>query len=341
MLDVSVLDKTICIQLVVTEWSGRRRLRKEDLGDAADSMPPEELSSLGALKLCDPKIIRQLTNIKRAAETDLRRVCVRFLGGYATDEGNLPALSAKLTAHKRCFDAAATGLIDALPQALRDWAESHEHWKSLLERLPADPTRVAARFAFGFNLFRVGPAAADATDPANCGLIESTGGLSGQLFAEIEAECRETLKKSYSGKDSVGQKALRPLMRVQRKLEALRYLDPRCQPIIDRIGVVLGRLPHQGPIKGADLSAVVGLLHILASAEEMKAHGAKVLLAQRQPAVSSDAEENGDGADDICTPPHSSLIDLPSPSATPNPGPRPSNGAAPPAARPSSQATWI
>ena len=101
--------------------------------------------------------------------------------------------------------------------------------------------------------------------------------LAGQLFQEIEAEADEAWKRSYENRDVVGQKALRPIFSIERKLEALQYLDPRIGPVIAQIRNVLGTMPKHGEINGANLFAVVGLLSLLRSANAMCAHGDAVL----------------------------------------------------------------
>jgi Protein of unknown function (DUF3150) len=344
MSNISVLDKTVCVQLVVSLWSGKRRLRKEDLGGAADQLPPEDLSTLGSLKLCDPKIVSKLNNIKRAAERDCRSVCVEFMAGYATDEANLPSLFVKLDAHAQRFEKAAADLKDALPGEIRSWGELHPKWKALLERAPPDVTRVASRFAFGFRAFRVGPATDQADDAVNGGLLQATGGLAGQLFAEIEAEAKKTLKDSYDKRESVGRKALRPILHIQNKLQALRYLDSRCQPMIDQITLVLGQLPKLGPIAGANLSAVVGLLHILESGDRLRAHGAGVLEARSQPVKIDDPNEadesfEGEMALPLGLPPAPVMPPGPADSG-PAVSPRP-NGAGPSGSGAVSRGTWL
>ena len=118
MSTMAVLDKTVCLQLSASLWSGRRRLRAEDLGSAADSLPPGDLASLGSLKLCDPKRLARLGNIKRAAERDLRRVCVQFLGGYATDADNVSALVSKLTSHQQRFESEARAFANGLQKEI-------------------------------------------------------------------------------------------------------------------------------------------------------------------------------------------------------------------------------
>ncbi|MGI9294515.1 MAG: DUF3150 domain-containing protein [Pseudomonadales bacterium] len=277
MSNVAILDKTICINLVCTLWSGRRRLRAEDLGLDAEKLPPEELASLGSLKLCDPKQLTKLNSLKRAAERDCERVCVRFLGGYATDEKNISDLVAKLGDRKMEFERQAKQFIASLQTEIDGWVAKHPTWENVIRKALPDLGYVAGRLTFEFQLFRVRVAADETDSIENQGLVSATGGLSGQLFKEIEIEARTTWKRSYEGKDAVGQKALRPVRAIRDKLDALRFIDSRIVPMIGHIENVLGSLPQTGIVEGKDFMAVVGLLRLLADAEQMVRHGAKSL----------------------------------------------------------------
>lgn len=277
MSSMAVLDKTVCLKLRVSLWTGRRRLRAEDLGEAAHSLPPDDLASLGSLKLCNPKRLAQLGAIKRAAERECERVCVSFLGGYATDAANIAALVAKLNECQTRFHDKALEFAQGLQAEIDEWTALHPQWKELIEEKVPDAAHVRSRFQFSVQAYRVGPASKEQGDPVNGGLEEATGGLSGQLFAEIEAEAREAWDSSYEGKDCVGQKALRPLKAILKKLEALRYLDARCQPIIEQFTKVLSSLPKHGPIQDPHLSAVIGLFRVVESGKALRARGAALL----------------------------------------------------------------
>lgn len=317
MSSLTVLNKTVCLKLRVSLWTGRRRLRAEDLGSAAQNLPPDDLASLGSLKLCNPKRLAELGAIKRAAERECERVCVSFLGGYATEDNNITALAAKLKGFQARFDEKAEAFAQGLQVDIDAWKALHPQWKDIIEEKVPDAAHVRSRFQFAFQAFRVGPASGDLTDPVNGGLEEAASGLAGQLFAEIEAEAREAWTASYEGKDCVGQKALRPLKAILRKIEALRYLDARCQPVIDQFVKVLGSMPRHGPIRDPHLSAVIGLFRVVESGKTLRARGA-ALLRNRDTAHT-----------DLFTPSES-----PSPAqedTATNPTPSPSNGAhAPP-----------
>ncbi len=302
MSSLAVLDKTVCLMLRVSLWTGRRRLRAEDLGDAAQKLPPGDLASLGSLKLCDPKKLAALGAIKRAAERECEKVCVGFLGGYATEEQNLKGLIAKLAEHQRRFDAEAVAFAAGLQAEIDKWTALHPTWKSHIEKALPDAAHVRARFQFNYQAFRVGLAAKDnPQDKANDGLADATNGLSNQLFREIEVEAQNAWDTSYEGKAEVGQKALRPLKAILAKLEALSYLDPRCGPIIDQFNKVLGSLPKHGPIKDLDLSALLGLFRVVQTRDTLRSHGAALLEGRTGSVASTDtreAEESPKPSDD-------------------------------------------
>jgi Protein of unknown function (DUF3150) len=281
MSSLAVLDKTVCLMLRVSLWTGRRRLRAEDLGDAAKDLPPEDLASLGSLKLCNPKRLAVLGAIKRAAERECDRLCVGFLGGYATEERNITGLVAKLQDYKKRFDNEAADFAAGLQAEINKWTALHPTYKSLIEKVHPDAAHVQSRFQFGFQAFRVGPAGNDPHDNVNGGLAEAASGLSGQLFREIEAEAAQAWKTSYEGKAAVGQKALSPLKTILRKLDALSYLDFRCAPIIDQFRKVLGAMPKHGPIEDPHLSALIGLFRIVQSGQTLRSHGAALLENRR------------------------------------------------------------
>jgi hypothetical protein len=277
MSNVSILDKTVCINLVCTLWSGRRRLRAEDLGLDAEKLPPEDLASLGSLKLCDPKQLTKLNSLKRAAERDCERVCVRFLGGYATDEKNVSDLVTKLAERKQAFEQQAQAFVASLQTEFDDWVSKHPQWENVIRKALPDLGYVAGRLNFEYQLYRVQVAADEIGSVANQGLVSAAGGLSGRLFKEIEIEARSTWKRSYEGKEAVGQKALRPIRAIREKMDALRFIDSRIVPMIGHIEHVLGSLPKTGLIEGTDFMAVVGLLRLLGDADQMVRHGAKAL----------------------------------------------------------------
>lgn len=303
MSNIALLEKTMCVHLQVTLWSGRRRLRAEDLGDAARQLPPEDLASLGSLKLCDPEKLAKLSSIKRAAERVCGRVCVRFLGGYATEAAQIPALIEKLEVRKSEFDTEARVFSAGLQSEIDDWIAKHPQWGEVIRRALPDMSYVTGRLNFEYQVYRVGTASDEDGAALNRGLTTAANGLTGQLFQEIQTEARLTWSRSYEGKDVVTQKALRPIRTIRDKLVALAFLDPRIDPVIDQINDVLAELPKQGKLNGKDLSSLFGLLHLLTDADRMLGHSRRLAgdtQARRPPTAESPSEAATaakDGAD--------------------------------------------
>ncbi len=270
---MEVLNKTVCIMLACTLWTGRRRLHAEDLGDLASGLPPEDVASMGSLKLCDPAALRELANIKRRAERACEAVAVKFLGGYATDEANLEQIAATLTELKKKFDSAAQRVVDGLGNMIDEWVRDHPEWEEAIRRCPPDVDRIAKRLQFDFQVFRIAPASDDAA-VASEGLQRAVGGLTGQLYHEVAVLARTALKRSFEGKARVGQRAIRVIRVAADKLGALSYLDGSIRPVLDRVRAVRDALPKSGEIAGGDLVDVVGLLNLLGNEAQLARFGA-------------------------------------------------------------------
>ena len=282
-----VLEKTVCVMLSCTLWTGCRRMRPEDLGTLAAELPPEELASMGSLKLCDPAELRELAVIKRRAERACERLAVKFLGGYATDEANLDRIVGTLNELKSHFDAAALRVVGGLQGMIDRWVDGHPEWEEAIRRCPPDVNRIAAQLRFDFQVFRIA-APADGDAPANDGLERAVGGLSRQLYREIAVQARNALQRSFEGRSSVGQRAVRVITAIAEKLDALSYLDGGIRPALDKVRGVRDALPKVGQITGRELVDVMGLLSLLANEDQL------AQLATVKVAASGASDEPGD-----------------------------------------------
>ena len=273
-MSTQILDKTVCVHILCSIWSGRRRLQPDDLDVDYEQLPPDDLASLGSLKLCDPLSLRRLNALKRTAERSCRRVCVRFLGGYATHLGALDGLVVKLEKVKQAFDAEAHQFVASLQRGFDDWIDKHPQWEHAIRKKLPDLNYVSRRLSFDYQVYQVKPASSGTAVER---LLNANHTLSNQLFCEIAHDAAAAWKTSYEGRTEVGQKALRPIRSLRDKLRALRYLDQRVGPIIAQIDSVLGSVPKTGRIAAQDFMAVAGVLTLLRQPDAMASHGAKFL----------------------------------------------------------------
>ena len=283
-MNTQILDKTACVHIVCSIWSGRRRLHADDLDVDHDQLPPEDLASLGSLKLCDPSSLQRLNVLKRGAERACRRVCVRFLGGYATNLATLEELVVKLEKVKKAFDIEAAQFVSSFQRAIDEWIGQHPQWEEAIRKKLPDLTYICHRLSFNYQVYQVKPTTTATTSAPQ--LLTADQTLSNQLFSEIAQDATLAWKTSYEGRTEVGQKALRPIRTLREKLTALRYLDQRVGPIIAQIDSVLGAVPKQGPIAAQDFMAVAGVLTLLRQPAAMASHGAKFLERSTAPQAS-------------------------------------------------------
>ena len=242
---------------------------------------------MGSLKLCDPAELRELAVIKRRAERACERLAVKFLGGYATDEANLDRIVGTLNELKPQFDAAALRVVSGLRGMIDQWVHGHPQWEEAIRRCPPDVNRIASQLRFDFQVFRIAAPANDDA-PANDGLERAVGGLTRQLYREIAVQARGALQRSFEGKSSVGQRAVRVITVIAEKLDALSYLDGGIRPVLDRVRGVRDTLPKAGKITGRELVDVMGLLSLLGNEDRL------AKLASVRMAANGASDEPGD-----------------------------------------------
>lgn len=275
------LSKVIVFTLDnISLWSGRRRLKREDLKLMSDDeLPPEALASLGSKKIIDPEDINDFTALKKEAHRTCARIGVRFLGGYAVPEDKAPDLGVALDEIGARFLAKKAHLLANYDDRLADWVKSHPEWAGMLSEAALERSDVDRKLNYGWSSFKVVAADDDdaSTTGLNNGLNTEVKGLAGQLYREVAQAATQVMETSLVGRDKVTQKILSPIRTIRGKLEGLSFLDNRVNPLIDTIDNVLSLLPKAGHIDGLGLSAIHGLVFILSSEERMTQHGQMVI----------------------------------------------------------------
>ena len=98
-----VLEQLILVSLSdITSISGRRKLKREDLGNSAD-LPPDVLVSWGSKKIIDPQLLNPLTRKKNSAHALCLEAGIKFMGGYAIPADKVNDLIGKLNVLKGEF----------------------------------------------------------------------------------------------------------------------------------------------------------------------------------------------------------------------------------------------
>lgn len=259
---MQILNQIVVIMLNISLWSGRKKLRPEDLaanGIEADKLPPGTLASLGTKRIIAPEALNPFTALKKEAE----RIClakgVRFLGGFAIPKENIDDLVKELKEIKQRFQEAKDSLLKDYNKEVNKWiAENPPEWATVI-RAVIEPVSTIDQ-ALHFNFAPVVVGSPEGMEDENEGLDEETDGLLGQLFHEIRMQAKNAFEASFVGRKEVTRKALRPIMSMKDKLQGLSFLDPEIAEAIQGIEQVMAKVPKTGPITGADLDMIAGLV---------------------------------------------------------------------------------
>lgn len=295
----NILENIVIITLNVTLWSGRKKLRPEDLklSDGSE-LPPDKLASLGSKRVMDPEALAPFGKYKRRAEREVLAVGTRFLGGYAVPIEKLDHLMPKLEAIQKKFEETKEEFLAEYDQAVDDWVAENPGWGEVIRRAVEDVAYVRRQLSFSVQSFNISPIEEHAT-----GLEAEVNGLADQLRHEVRQVARSTWDSSYQGKIEVGQKAVRPVRAMLEKIEGLVFLEPGLHGLVDGLRAVLAALPKTGPIKGADFAALCGALHLLGNIPEARE------IAENPP-VETEPEEPVDAA---AQPPSPHAVPVPPP----------------------------
>ena len=261
MLDL--LTKLICISLNIHIWSGRKKLQAADLNLNAGEIPPQELASLGAKKICDPEELKNFQNLRRRAE----RVCEQpadFVARLAQEKAQTVVDELRQLAAD--FDNEKQRFLAGYSESTSDWLETiPDQWRPMVAAAIEPIESIARRLSFSHQTFQV-----QGVEGLDDGLTGEVNSLGARLLNEISRAAIQTWEASFQGRTKVSQKALRPIRTILEKAKGLSFLEGSLVPIIDGIEADLNGLPRSGYLEGRDFRQLVGVLHTLADLEGVK-----------------------------------------------------------------------
>jgi Protein of unknown function (DUF3150) len=290
------LHDVIVVSLDVRIWSGRKKLRPEDL-TASGRLPPQGLVSLGSKRLCSPDALQPFMHVRRRAEARCQAVGVRFAHAFAIPKAAAKAVLAELNDLAQQFRQARSAFLATYDEEIARWRAQYPDWKRLIAAELLPKAEVASRFTFGYEVFTIN--AVDADAELAC-LLEQGGagnlctGLVGTLYQEVASESCAFMRHSLSGRDEVTQRFLRPVRAIREKLSGLAFLDAGIAPLVGSIDEVLAAIPQKGRIDGTSLAALRGVVTLLTDPARMREHG-RLLGEASDPVVLGAAPPGADG----------------------------------------------
>ncbi|MGB5830837.1 MAG: DUF3150 domain-containing protein [Thiohalocapsa sp.] len=295
---IRLTDQTTLFLVDYHIWSGRKKLRAEDL-KMGTALPPDALISLGSKKICNPDELRVFHRNKKRVERELLAVGTRFLGGYVVPNNRAAEVRAKADAITAETRAAAEAFLADYDGHIDAWCAAYPDWETAI-RNAVDPVEVVrGQFRFRVQALQIETSRVIGEDT----LAEDLAEVGESIFAEVEQMARG-LERSFLGKDGLSRRALGTFRRIYDKLDALSFVDYRIDPVVRSIRGWLDRLPAVGPIEGGLFMEGWALMRLVCDAEAMARHGEGILgLDELMPSPGADAPEAPKPEQEESTPP--------------------------------------
>jgi len=247
----------VCINLVMRIWSAQKRLTAADIGLPPDQDIPHELGSLGVKRVYDPEKLKDFLSLRRKAERLCQNYGVKFLGGYAVGKDKAPVVVEKLEEIKKEFEEQKNAFLEDYEKACELWFNKvPDKWKQAIKNAIEPKEKVERAISFNYQAYNV-----QGIDGISATLEEAFDGLPREIARNIREIATDVYEKSFSGKEKVSQKALRPLKALSEKLDSLSFLDSEIAAKATELNATLTQsLPKKGYLEGRDKFTVIGLL---------------------------------------------------------------------------------
>ena len=218
MAEYSILDTSVMIHLDISIWSGRAKLRREDIPNA-DNLPPSALASLGSKKLIDPSELTIFNTLRARASTMLDKMGVRFLGGWLLHKDRLGDADSELTLIRNEFVAAASEFIDKYEANVESWLENFPEWASVIRPVLPSKFDMQRKFGFDWQVYTVRPA------EEGCGnMSDQLNNLPNAALGEVISMVWDIYPDVFENRTTITKRGLRPVRTLISKLDSISYI---------------------------------------------------------------------------------------------------------------------
>jgi len=295
MSDLSILKDCVAVHFELSQWSGGKTIRVEELDPAlAGKLPPQQVARAGSFQLISNESLRPFNRIKRSVIRMLDGIGVRFMSGWAIPKSKSSYARAVIEEAIRDTDLEKERFSERFREEVDDWLSQWGQWGDAVRRFVPDESYVASRFNVNYGLYAVGLASEDENDPANAALLSTVANLGDTLFEEVAQSSASLFDDSFSGKDKVGQKAVSAFVKILDKLEGMQMATPLAAPLVAQVQATLSNLPKKGYVENRELAELCSAILLLADADRAKAHAEK-LLAGNAPSIYSSVSSSVQG----------------------------------------------
>jgi hypothetical protein len=240
----------------VRAWGGEKTMRPEGM--------PEDLFR-ETMKLVPMKAKSPFENFRKAARRVLEKRGLRFAGGagIVIPAEVLQEAEADLEDIKTKFFAELNDtFMPTVRSKIESQAEKFPEWKARILQHAPDLEKIRSAFEFKWWVTEIGG--------EHQSIVNEIGQFERQLYRETAEAAREMLVRMRERNGSCNRKTVEAIRGIARKIEGLKFIDPKILPLAKGIMAALdAHLPKEGPLTDEDRIVVRSLLLTMASPESM------------------------------------------------------------------------
>lgn len=297
-ISTSVLDEHLSlISITIGTFGGYRRATRDAISKLGGSLPSCKAITEGSLKVFPGEPLAVFHTIRRSLFRAMSKRGIRALGSsnvFAIPRKELDDVEKEIAEAGKEFSQARDDLEANYDDLFEKHVAQNTEAEEIIRHGKFDCADAISRLHFSSAMFRIQPEVREGQD-AEQGVQGIVQGLGRQLFEEVSDDMSKLLDNdAFKKHQRCGQKTLRPLQAVIRKMTGLSFLDERSiKGVIQMVEDVLSSLPKQGYIedKGVDrpFSKLRRLVEVMSDADDLVNAAGKI--------------SNGLSADEVLFPP--------------------------------------
>lgn len=221
---MNITTDMVLVQVEQSIWTGKAKLRREDIPDA-DKLPPDVLVSLGSKKIFNPDLLKPFLALRQETSRLLWSYGVKFLSGYVIPADKMQELDSKLVALRAKYTSAFNHFVQTYEQEVDAWCSQFSKWEPILRRAVPSLGEVGRRFSYEWYMYSI-------TVPDT----QLSGAASARsLIADIPDRVLDEVVQAISSSKSSSS-----LMRVVDKMRSMSFSDPRLAALANILDDVSG-----------------------------------------------------------------------------------------------------